>query len=271
VPLLQATQRVSEFLRAPEDRYILGRTWASFCVRGSMSGVLLWGTQDISDATQLLEAMPVEGSPIAQRRPRYFDARRLESIKDDAVVAFAKFVRNSDRLAQILERVAIVHGGGLSEVLVAGFLSVTSMPYEVSLFPDPVQALTWLGHRAPARLAAELDELQARAVGATPLVRDLRAVFAADLRGAELGTVAKLLGHSARSLQRKLREEATSFLRELNMCRVEAAKKLLVETDLPIDAIAREVGATASHFGGVFREHTGHTPRQWREVNGKRE
>jgi AraC-like DNA-binding protein len=269
VPLLQATQRVNEFLRMPEDRYILGRTWASFCVRGSMSGVLLWGTPDISDATQLLETMPVEVSAIAQRRSRYFDARRLESIKDDALLAFAGFVRNSGRLAQILERVAIVHGGGLSEVLVAGFLTVTSMPYEVSLFPDPVQALTWLGHRAPARLATELDDLHARAVGATPLVRDLRAVLVADLRGAELGKAARLLGHSARSLQRKLRDEETSFQRELNTCRVDAAKKLLLATDLPIDAIAREVGATSSHFGGVFREHTGCTPRQWRETSGK--
>jgi transcriptional regulator GlxA family with amidase domain len=72
-----------------------------------------------------------------------------------------------------------------------------------------------------------------------------------------------------RSLQRKLRDEATSFQRELNACRVEAAKKLLVDSDQSVEAIAREVGATARHLGEVFRDHTGYTPRQWRETNGK--
>jgi AraC-like DNA-binding protein len=269
VPLLDPSQRVSDFVTSPEDRYIAGRTWASFCVRGGLSGILLWGTPDVGDVTQLLAAMPTEDSPVAQRRPRYFDARRLESVKDDALAAFARYFSNAERLAKILERVAVVHGGGLSQMLVAGFMSVTSIPYEVSLFPDPVVALTWLGHRAPARLAAELDELQAHAVGATPLIRDLHAVLAADLREVELAKVAKALGHSVRSLQRKLREEATSFQRELNACRVEAAKKLLVDTDQSVEAIAREVGATARHLGEVFRDHTGSTPRQWREANGK--
>ena len=267
VPTLASAQRVSDFTRMTEDRCIVGRTWLCFCVQSSMTGIVLWGTPEVSDIAQLLEAMPADVP--ALRRPRFFDARRLEGAKDEALVAFGRFIAAARELGQVVDRVAVVHGSQLSQVVLTGITRLVEVPYEVSSFADPVEALAWLGHRAPARLAAELDERQARAVGATPLLRDLRAALVADLPGADLEKVATTLGHSVRSLQRKLRDDGTSFQRELNACRVLAAKKLLIDTDQSIDAIARDVGATARHFGDVFREHTGYTPRQWRKVNGK--
>ena len=250
----------------PEDRYVFGPCWLAFCVRGNATGVIAWGTPSASDLAELLASTATPGSPLGLRRPRYIDVRRLESAKDDAVAAFvAFFVANAALLARAFERVAIVHAGGIGQVLAAGLPSLISIPCDVSMFPTPTDAFSWIGVRSPARLAAELEELHARALGTSPMIRDLRAVLAADLRGSEIGAVARRLGQSVRSLQRKLRDEETSFQRELNACRVEAAKKLLVETDLPIDTIARDLGSTSRHFGEVFRNHTGCTPRQWRD------
>jgi AraC-like DNA-binding protein len=268
IPVLRPIHRVREYVQSPENCYVAGRGWLSFALRRSTTGIVLWGAPQADDVSQLLEVFPLEGSPISRRRPRFIDARRLDTAREDAVLSFARFGEAAAlRLAPIVARLAVVHSGGLSQYLVAGLMNLVSAPYELSAFLDPVDALAWLGHDAAPRLAAELDELQARAVGATPLLRDLRAILAADLRGADVVAAAKTLGHSVRNLQRKLHAQATSFQHELNSCRVEAAKKLLVETELPIGDIAGDVGTTSQHFAEVFRIRTGQTPRQWREAH----
>jgi AraC family transcriptional regulator len=48
-------------------------------------------------------------------------------------------------------------------------------------------------------------------------------------------------------------------------CRMEQAKRLLVETDLPLTDIAYQVGcADHSHFTALFRQHVGTTPKTYR-------
>ena len=49
--------------------------------------------------------------------------------------------------------------------------------------------------------------------------------------------------------------------------RIERAKLLLRETEMPVTAIGREVGyTTQSHFSMVFRRFTGSTPRGYRSI-----
>jgi AraC-like DNA-binding protein len=209
-------------------------------------------------------------SPLAQRMARYVDVRRMEGVDHQALVAFAQyFAGHSQRLAELVSGAAVVHGGGLGQVLAAGFPSLASMPYDVSLFSEPVEALTWLGCRGSARLAAELDTVQAASIGTTPVVRDVRAYCAANLREAELDGAAAALGMSSRSMQRKLHEHGTSYQRELEAARVDAAKRWLVETSSPIADIAASVGCTsAQHLTLMFRRVTGGTPSQWRASKG---
>ncbi len=48
-------------------------------------------------------------------------------------------------------------------------------------------------------------------------------------------------------------------------CRMEQAKRLLVETDIPLIDIASQVGcADHSHFTALFRQHVGTTPKVYR-------
>lgn len=51
------------------------------------------------------------------------------------------------------------------------------------------------------------------------------------------------------------------------MCRMERAKQLLAETDLPLIEIALQVGcADQSHFSALFRAHVTLTPKAYRDT-----
>jgi AraC-like DNA-binding protein len=257
---------IDEFLLAPVERYVMGSTWLSFCTREGLAGAVIWGQPAQADAESFVRAVPARGSPLAARRPRYVDVRRLEAPHPAAFQVFVEYVANHrTALEEAVARAAVVHAGGMSSALAAGFPSVATTPFPLELFTDPVAALRFLGHASPEVLASELESLQARASGMTPLVRDLRAFCSAHLTGASLGSAARALGVSERSLQRRLREEGTSFQNELNQARSEMAQHLLAHTDATVAEIAHEVGcASVHHFGALFRKMTGDAPARFR-------
>ena len=66
------------------------------------------------------------------------------------------------------------------------------------------------------------------------------------------------------------RSTGLSIFEYLAQIRVEEAKKLLIYTDKKISNIAMEVGYNHfSHFANVFRNITGFTPKDYRELNKK--
>jgi len=61
-------------------------------------------------------------------------------------------------------------------------------------------------------------------------------------------------------------ETGKSFLEYLTHCRVEAAKKLLIQSNLTISEIAYKLGYDMpSYFSEVFKKHEGLTPSQYRK------
>ena len=51
------------------------------------------------------------------------------------------------------------------------------------------------------------------------------------------------------------------------MCRMEQAKRLLAETDMPLSEIALQIGcADQSHFTALFRKHVALTPKTYRDT-----
>jgi len=55
--------------------------------------------------------------------------------------------------------------------------------------------------------------------------------------------------------------------RYVTLCRMEQAKRLLAETDLPLSEIAYQVGcADQSHFTALFRQHVATTPKAYRDA-----
>lgn len=77
---------------------------------------------------------------------------------------------------------------------------------------------------------------------------------------------------SPRTLRRKLSERDTSFSRLSNELRAEAAKKLLVKTQLKVEDITASIGFNdPANFRAAFKKWTGHTPSGYRQANCKNE
>ena len=80
-----------------------------------------------------------------------------------------------------------------------------------------------------------------------------------------LAEAARGLGLSARTLDRRLAAEGTSFLRERDAVRFVMAEELLALTDLGIGEIAAALSyANHSAFVRSFRRWSGLTPSAWR-------
>lgn len=81
----------------------------------------------------------------------------------------------------------------------------------------------------------------------------------------DLARIARTLGLSVRSLQRRLREHGTSFVREVERARVRHAQKLMTAGALPLSRIALDAGFTSpGRLSIAFRKVEGTTPSAWR-------
>ena len=116
----------------------------------------------------------------------------------------------------------------------------------------------------------ELNDLVMQLMGQSPLLGELHRVLRHRLVDASLTDVARELGMSERTLQRRLREAGTSFQSELNTVQVRTAQALLLESDAKLTAVAVEVGcASLQHFSSLFRKMTGESPSAWRARHRK--
>ncbi|AKV00880.1 Transcriptional regulator, AraC family [Labilithrix luteola] len=83
--------------------------------------------------------------------------------------------------------------------------------------------------------------------------------------------IAKTMGVSVRTLQRRLFAHETSFEREVSLARVRRAQRLMLETNLPLSRVATECGfSSLSRLSVVFRKMQGTTPSEWRRANRNR-
>jgi len=81
-----------------------------------------------------------------------------------------------------------------------------------------------------------------------------------------LEDIALALGMSARSLQRHLKEQGTTFSQVLERFKRQGAIQLLVKENLNISEIAQLLGySDPSNFGRAVRKWTGQSPKHWRE------
>lgn len=98
------------------------------------------------------------------------------------------------------------------------------------------------------------------------LRRSLRRSLALD-KGEDL-LASRQLGMHRRTLNRRLREQGTSFRRELEDIRYEVARQLLAETMLPLSQIGMALGyADSTAFIRAFKRWSGTPPAQWRQLH----
>ena len=125
--------------------------------------------------------------------------------------------------------------------------------------------------RADHSLFKVLDEhaqlLLERLPKSTGEVGRVRAAIGAELRGGDpsLEHVAKGLGMSPRTVQRRLKEEGTSYNDLLDEMRGETAKTYLGQRDVALSEVAYLLGfAEQSSFSRAFKRWTGQSPGEYR-------
>lgn len=252
------------FARDPLGTFVAGRSWAHFCVRAELFGVLFFGRPDGDDLAALVRSLRTELGERVAPHASVVDARRLEGVEPGAFDALHAYVREQHAaLKARVTRLALLRPAGLEGAVVAGFFQTLEPPYPVALFDDVPPALAWLD--VPAALAADVAAVATAVLGTDPLRGALRAWLDRHRDAPDIARAARTLGLSERTLQRRLREAGTTFQREVLGARLRAAERRMLESDAPLTTIALEAGfASLQNFSAVFRKATGVAPSAWR-------
>ena len=99
----------------------------------------------------------------------------------------------------------------------------------------------------------------------------MRHALESHLHAEDLGVafVARLLGTSRQSLQRKLRAHGTTLSAQIRDLKKNRAIADLVQTDRPVTEIAASLGfRSPTSFTRAFRSWTGQSPREYRKSPG---
>lgn len=201
--------------------------------------------------------------------PNYGDYSAVSGIELGLMGEVAERLRQRQRLARFITQQAIVvpTGFGLPGAFESMFRLAARLPLNLGVFSERVAAFEWLGCSQQQAewhaqwVAKQLREQQ----GEHALTSSLRTLLEGPDRPVRLADVARRMHMSARTLQRRLDQEGTSFRRELLHARVEAAKELLRGTNDKISTIADIVGfCSTSHFSEAFRRLTSLSPAAWR-------
>lgn len=261
-----------ELASEPVGKFSSGRSFIHFCAAPSLWGVILWGRPDGEDALALGKTLVLELEPAIASHGSIIDARRVEGIDAGAFKLLETYVQtNHAALREKVLRLALVRPSGLEGAVVAGFFEVLPAPYPVATFADVPAALRWLASEGatsadPDEVGRLLDETFTACAGVPPVVRELRAVLAANLGGIGVAEAARAMGLSERTLQRRLTEASTTFVDEVTDVRLRAAQRMMLDSDAPLTTIALDVGcASLQHFSAMFRRLTGESPSAWRD------
>jgi AraC-like DNA-binding protein len=252
---------LEDYLARWHDSHVVERTFCAFHARPGTFGVVVWGRPTADDALAIVRARAAELRDDG-RHELALDYRLVEVIDHDAFRCLADWVgTHREALGRVTSRVALIKPvDPFAGATVAGFYNVVESPYPSRLCATLDEAATWL---APASIAA-VARIHELAGAGRPITRALVGVLDRDLT-LGIDAAARELGLSARTLQRRLQDETTTFLAEARRARVRRAKELLAGTDDKIAAIAQAVGCTtAQHFTEMFRAETGVPPAAWR-------
>jgi AraC-like DNA-binding protein len=259
---------LEELSSDPVGRFVAGDSWIHFCAGPRLWGVILWGRPDETAAIALGRALVLELGTTVAPHVSIVDCSRIDGGDPRSFHAAGRYLAiNRAALERQVERMALVRPAGIDGALVAGAFDVLPKPYPVQVFGDATAALSWLDPRLYAGLtAATLVDMHSEVISVPKEVGALRALLDHRLEGIPIASAAKELGLSERTLQRKLAEAGTTFKDELGDARIRAAKRMLLDSELPLTTIAFDVGCgSLQYFSALFRRRTGESPSAWRE------
>jgi len=255
----------SAFFRAPHGHYLATEGLLYWCLDATLWGVTFGETLDARCISQLIAWIEEEHR---HPQPPYATVIELRRLRAVDAAAFAEFeswygtTRQRQR-SRVLRAAIVRPDRGLSASMVAGLPSVLAPAIPCAVCVDLPSALEWLAVAASTErvlaLEAMSDDLRL-----PPLLEQVRAVLEHTPKiSAE--AAASSLGHSLRTLQRRLKEAGTSLETETQLVRLRRAQRLLATTDDKLGAVALDAGfATQSHLNAAFRRLVGETPGEYR-------
>ena len=142
-------------------------------------------------------------------------------------------------------------------------------PFDLLVFEDTALDLPLVTHNAQllALLVPGLEAALEQDGSSRTLADDVRAVLGQKICGERpaVEKVAKALGMSPRTLQRRLGELGTSYQKLLDDVRHRTARRLLAKTDLGAGEVAFLLGfEELNSFTRAFHSWEGTTPARWR-------
>jgi AraC-like DNA-binding protein len=251
---------VPDFHEAPVAACILGPSFIHFCASPALWGLVLFGRPSRDDVVLLAASLELEMARSSEPHVFYVDARLLEGVDPEAFTEVVRvYQRHHDHAASVYSALELVVPDGVEGAVITGFYGNKPPPFPVQARREPSAQVI------PAAIERTLAEMVASRRGVSPLIASLRQALLATLVDGDAAAIARRLGMSARTLQRRLQELGTSLQTELAWCRIEQAKRRLAESDSPVTTIALDLGfATPQHFARQFREATGVSPSEWR-------
>lgn len=264
VPLRRITDLTS-FARAPVGAALVGDGWLHLCAHEELFGVVLWGRPSGEATAALIRSLEVELTDGVAPHRSLVDVSRVESVDAAAFETLNDYVRtHASELSHAVTRLALVRPRGLAGAVTSGFYAVAGAPYPVEVFDAAREALAWLDE--DDAVATALEALVVDVTGRSPLLSRLHAALMEQLFGATLESVAKALGVSHRTLQRRLQDAGTSFASELLRARLDEARRRMRDSDEPLASIALAVGfSSQQHLSTAFKKATGEQPSGWRK------
>jgi AraC-like DNA-binding protein len=259
-------------LEDPVGHYFLGHHVAIWCLDTKLVGVTLWGRPSSDDVDLLVALMDRPHHPaLATRCDQIFDGRRISGTDADAVEAlYQGLIVRRNELSTRLRRLAVIRPEGIAGAIMLGAFHIFPLGVPWKSFTELDTGLAWLERGDAVTVSQELEGITHRLVGDSATVARLRAVLLEARLDIGLAEAARRMGFGARTLQRALGDLGTTFRQVREQERMEAAKRLLAETDLKIDAISRRLGyASAAQFTTFFRKRIGTPPASWRGQQGR--
>jgi AraC-like DNA-binding protein len=143
-------------------------------------------------------------------------------------------------------------------------------PHDVLVLDEAALALPMINRNAQLLdvLVPGLERAVAQDDHARTLADDVRVALSETICGDRpaIGKVAKSLGMSARTMQRRLGELGTTYQDVLDDVRRQSARRILANTDLAIGEVAFLLGfEEVNSFARAFHNWEGTTPVRWRE------
>ncbi len=253
----------TDFEGPPARRFFAGRTFLYWQDGTRAFGTVMWGRPLEADVDAMIPFFELGVDARFAGHASFVDCRAVESID---MIAFGKLLAYLGRRRHVwgpnVGRQAILHPDGFVGTVVAGALHVTRPPYPFACFQgDAADAFAWC---RVAELHPAIDAIRSSFVERPEISRSVLAAFK---RHGLLGVaeLARALGISQRTLQRRLGQAGTTFRQERERHLDLEIEGLLNGTDLDLEAIAAAVGlSSASNLVAHFRATHGTTPGAWR-------